>query len=300
MEFREVRSLATLGKLESIAKTAQQMNLTPAAVHKQIKNLENEFGVRLYEKTGRSVHLTQAAHAIMPYLDDLVAQHEAIFSVLREWKGLKRGFLRIGANPAMSSFLTPRVLQRFRQKWPDVTPILDVNTSSALLDGIANRSLDLALGIWTDADLAGVTIRARWEYELVLVAANRTDVPARAKIADLSRFPFVRLPEGTHLSNTIEAYLEGHGLEPSEALVVNNAHTIISMVRAGLGIAMLPIWAVASDLKAGALHVIRQQEPALLFHLDLITPRSRYLSPAAQAFIELARNHKWQHMRLHD
>lgn len=288
MEFREVRSLTVLGKLESIVKTAQEVNLTPAAVHKQIKNLENEFGVPLYEKTGRSVHLTQAAKVIMPYLDELLAQYEAITAALKEWKGLRRGFVRIGANPAISSFLVPALLHRFRETWPGITPILDVDISPVLAQRVASRSLDLAIGLWEDSERERLASQICWDFEVVFVTSARPKKRA-LRIRDLSGQPMVRLPQGTVLSGWIERYVAEHEFRPSQALVVNNAHTIISLIRAGLGIGMLPMWAVANEVQNGSLHVIRVQEPPLMGCCDLVTAPSTYLPPAVMALIEVAR-----------
>jgi LysR family carnitine catabolism transcriptional activator len=299
VEFREVRSLVALGKLASIAKTAEQLNLTPAAIHKQLKNLEREFGITLYEKTGRSIHLTQAAQVIMPHLDDLVSQYKAIFSALTEWKGLQRGFVRLGANPAVSSFLAPPLLKQFREDWPGLALVLDVSISEMLLDHIADRSLDVAFGIWAPHGLGHATSRARWAYDLVMVT-NDERVPEQAALQDLSGFPFIRLPAGSSLSDAIDLYAYSNGLRPSENIIVNNSHTIVSLVRAGMGNSILPHWAVADDVRAGTLRVVRQDEPLLTAQLDLITSRTRYVAPPVKAFIDLARNFSWEHLRLLD
>lgn len=297
VEFREARSLALLARLESLAQTAQQVNLTPAAVHKQIKNLEAEFGVRLYEKQGRNVQLTQAAHLIMPYLDELLAQYDAIHAALTEWKGVKRGFVRIGSNPAVSSYLMPSLLKKFRQGWPGVTPVLDVGSGHALAERLALRTLDVVVGHWEEPLDERLVRKACWEYDIVLVTALK-DVPRRVKLRDLSRYPFVRLPDSGQLGDLIGRYLASHGVEPAETTVVNNSHTIISMIRVGLGIALLPIWAVAPDVAAGAIRVIRQAEPVLTARMGVIASKSGYIPPPVRAFIGLARNHRFKHLRL--
>ncbi|MBL8221065.1 MAG: LysR family transcriptional regulator [Bryobacterales bacterium] len=297
MEFREARSLALLARTQSLAQTAEQVNLTPAAVHKQIKNLEREFGVRLYEKLGRNVRLTQAAHIVLPYLEEMLSQYDSIGSALTDWKGLKRGSVRIGSNPAVSSYLMPSLLGKFRHDWPGVTPVLDVGTSSGLLDQLARRSLDVVVGHWDEPMDDRVRARARWEYDIVLVT-SLAEVPRRVRLRELNRYPFVQLPLGGQLGNLIDAYSREHGLEPAETTVVNNSHTIISMIRVGLGIAMLPMWSVASDVHSGALRVIRQAERPLTAQMGVLTARSGYVPPPVTAFIELARKHSWKHLRL--
>lgn len=287
MEFREIRSLVALADLESIARAAQAVNLTPAAVHKQLKNLEAELGIPLYEKVGRGVQLTPPALAVLPHFKDILARYDGVLSVTSDWKGLGQGQLRIGANPAISGFLIPRLLHAFRAAWPEVTPVLEVEGSATLLQNLLNRNLDLAIGIWSDEDRASVNHQMRWEYEVVPVSHRR--FPAGTRLRSLSREPFVRLPPNTFLGRWVDAYLARHGCQPTETMYVNSSHTMISLIRGGLGIGLVPRWAIAPELASGDLHVIPLKEPRLVGMLDLITAKGGYVPRSVESFIALAR-----------
>jgi DNA-binding transcriptional LysR family regulator len=234
----------------------------------------------------------------MPYLEELLAQCDAITAALTEWKGVQRGFVRIGANPAMSSFLLPSLLKSFRKKWPGVALMLDVDVSPNLSHRVASRSLDLAMGLWDDPSQGRVASRARWEYEVVAVTSGQ-DSANYTRLQDLSGQPFVRLPQGAVLAAWIDSYLNRYEVRPSQVMVVNNAQTMMSLICAGLGIGMLPMWAVAAEVRNGTLSVIRCEEPPLMGTLDLITAKSGYLPPPVKAFIDLAREESsWEHVRL--
>lgn len=286
MEFREVRSLIALGRFASIVRAAQEVNLTPAAVHKQIKNLESEFGISMYEKSGRGVQLTQAAHAILPHLEALLAQRDAVMSVLTDWKGVGPGVLRIGANPAISGVLIPRLLRLYRREWPDVALEVEVEGSGTLLEHVANRSLDLAIGNWEDSVRTRVNRPMRWEYKLVAVASEPW--PETMRLRDLSRETFILLPVETHLGRWVADYLARHACAPAQTIVAGSSHTIISMIRHGLGIGLLPTWAVAQEVDEGHLHILKLGDPALTGTLDLITPKTGYTPSAVRTFIDLA------------
>ncbi len=299
MEFREARSLAVLAQTESIAKTAKIVNLTPAAVHKQLKNLEAELGVRLYEKSGRSIHLTQAARVLLPHLEELLSTHDALNAAVTEWKGLRSGFIRIGVNPATSTVLLPSLLRDFRALWPRITVALDVDTGLALSNRVANRSLDLALGLWDDPGHSRVISRACWEYPIVPLASPDLGF-AGTRLRDLSSYVHIRLPaQGSILSGWIDAHLKRHDCRPSETLIANNAHTIAGLLCAGLGFGLLPLWTVAAEVEAGRLRVLPCSERPLAGTLDLIGVKSGYISPPVQAFIDLARGHTaWSRLGL--
>lgn len=92
MEFRELRSLVTLAELASITLTAEKLCLSPGAIHKQLKALEQELGVRLYERVGRRLQLTQATEVVLPYLKEMLEQCDSALAALGEWRGMKRGW----------------------------------------------------------------------------------------------------------------------------------------------------------------------------------------------------------------
>src|SRR5713101_6021151 len=125
MELHAARSLVLLADLGSLAKTAETLRLSPPAVHKQLKLLEAELGVRLYEKIGRGLRLTQAAELLLPYCRHLLADHDTALSALEEWKGSTRGTLRIGAGPATSVHLLPGLLRIYGRAFPEVDVVVE-------------------------------------------------------------------------------------------------------------------------------------------------------------------------------
>src|SRR5258708_5191458 len=129
MEFRQLRSLVALADLGGIARVAEKLHLSPPAIHKQLKLLEAELGVQLYEKVGRNLRLTQAAEILLPYSRDLLAGHDGAIAALEEWKGLGRGIVRVGAGPATSVYLLPGLLRKYRRAFPKVDLLIETGNS---------------------------------------------------------------------------------------------------------------------------------------------------------------------------
>src|SRR5260370_29488918 len=145
MEFRQLRSLVALADLGGIARVAEKLHLSPPAIHKQLKLLEAELGVQLYEKLGRRLRLTQAAEILLPYSRDLIAEHDAVIAAIGEWRGLKRGIVRVGAGPASSVYLLPELLRKYRRAFPKVDLFVETGDRLALVEKFTTGSLDLAL-----------------------------------------------------------------------------------------------------------------------------------------------------------
>jgi DNA-binding transcriptional LysR family regulator len=277
---------------------SEKLHLSAAAVHKQLKQLESELEVALYEKVGRTLKLTQAAEVLLPYTKDLLAQHDAAITAIQEWKGLKRGVVRIGAGPTISSYVLPGLLKKFRRAFPKVDLFVETGNSVALLQSLGNGSLDLALLVSSQLpEEPNVCIEVSWDVELVLVS-NLRQAPRRCPISSLSKFPFILFQKGSRLETLIERYFAELNFRPTVIMTFDNAEAIKAMIRAGLGIALLPFWIVDADLRKGSLSIIRQRERPLFTKIDLVSRKSSYRPGPVDAFIGLARKFECKNPRL--
>lgn len=286
VELREMRSLLTLAELGSISLTGEQLHLSAPAIHKQLKILEGELGVRLYEKVGRRLQLTQAAEVLLPYIKSLLVQYESALAALEEWKGLGKGVVRIGTGP--TSYVLPIILKKFRRTYPGVEVLVETGNTPVLLDDLQRGSLDLALIVSADLNEGGdFCVEKHWDFELVLVSHTRQPL-RRPRLADLKGLRFILFRKGSRMQDPIDRYFAAYAFEPNVTMRFDNADFIRSMVRTGLGISMLPLWVVNKDLREGRLHLIRQAEPPLYSKIALIRRRPGYAPPPVQGFVATA------------
>jgi DNA-binding transcriptional LysR family regulator len=296
MELNELRSLVTLSELQSIAQVAEHLHLSPPAIHKQLKTLESELGVLLYEKIGKQLQLTQAAEVLLPYAKELLAQHDSALTALQEWKGLKRGMVRIGTGP--SAYVLPAILKKFRHANPSVEVLVETGNTPVLLEALRGGSLDLALLVSADLiEKHEYCVEASWDFEMVLISHLRHTL-SRVHLADLKNYRFILFRKGSRMQDPIDRYFATHGLEPKVVMRFDNSEFIRSMVRAGLGISMLPLWIVDRDVKERRLSLIRQVEPPLYSKIALVRRKSSYVPFPVQAFIDTARNLELKHVPL--
>ena len=296
MELKEIRSLVALSELGSISLAAGQLHLSPPAIHKQLKILESELGVALYEKVGRHLQLTQAADVLLPYLKELLAQYDSARSALEEWKGMKRGLVRIGTGP--SAYVLPAILKKFRRENPAVEVLVETGNTPVLLDGLSRGSLDLALLVSADLiEKQDYCVETSWDFEMVMVSHQRLP-PARPRLLDLKHFRFILFRKGSRMEEPIDRYFAAHAFEPNVVMRFDNSEFIRSMVRAGLGIAMLPLWVVDRDVKERRLSLIRPAEPPLYSKIALVRRRSAFVPRPVQAFVATARGLEASQLRL--
>jgi LysR family transcriptional regulator, low CO2-responsive transcriptional regulator len=298
MELKELRSLVALADLGSITLVGERLHLSPAAIHKQLKVMEAELGVRLYEHVGRKLELTPASQMLMPFLRDLLAQYDSAISALDEWKGMKRGVVRIGAGPTISSYVLPVLLRRFRRACPQVELFVESGNTPVLMDGLRHGALDLALIVSADL-LEGEDfhVEAHWDFELVLVS-HRRHAPRQCQLAELARFPFILFRQGSRMQEPIDRHFAAHEFHPRVIMRFDNAEAIKAMIRTGLGISILPVWTVDADIRQHRLQWIRMKERPVVSRLALVSRKARYVPAAVEAFIDGSRHVDWKSPRL--
>ena len=126
----------------SIREAARNCHISPAAVHKHLKTLEGELGVKLYEKREGRLALTEAGRIALPYVKEMLLHHDAAVHAIGEWKNGERGAVRVGAGPSFSSYVLPPLLTRFRRRFPRVDVYVETGDSSHLTSRLTSRALD--------------------------------------------------------------------------------------------------------------------------------------------------------------
>jgi DNA-binding transcriptional LysR family regulator len=267
-------------------RAAKTMHVAQPSLSKQIAALEGELGGALFSRARGNISLTTAGEALLPIARRILADADVARTTVRELMGLEQGRVRLGATPSLSTGLVPAVLRRFHDRHPDVRLILDEGGSRDLVADLAQGMLDLALIILPlrTSDPALRTIPLLTEP---LVAAVPVDHPLADRstldVADLRDTALVMFREGYDLrAVTLEACRKA-GFDPTLTVEGGEMDAVLQMVRAGLGVAIVPTMVATS---ATGIHAIMLRRPRLTRTVGLAHRRDVELSPAAR---ELAR-----------
>ncbi|WP_321475056.1 LysR family transcriptional regulator [uncultured Paludibaculum sp.] len=289
MEFRELKSLSTLAESGSLSETARLLHLTPAAIHKQLKRLEEELQIPLYERRDGRLRLTSAAQLLLPYLRDILGRYESAVGALEEWKGVRRGLLRIGSGPSLATYLLPPILRRYHERFPNIDLDVQTGNSLQLLSALQGGELDLALVVAPAAvEAAPLEVVVEHVTEIVFVSSRRR-AARRSSVRTLGDQPFLLFRKGARIEDLIERYLADHGLTPNVIMRFDSAEVLKTVLVAGVGVSMLPLYTVQDDIRGGRLHRIRQTEASLHMKVHLVAQAGGYVPPAVTEFIDVAR-----------
>lgn len=292
MDLRELRSFVVLSELQNITRAADVLHLSPAAVHKQIKILEQDLNARLYEKVGRRLRITPAGEALLPYARDLVVRYKAIIEAFEEWKGLKKGVLRLGSGAGISVIVLPRLLGEFREAYPNIEVIVETGSTFNLIKGLNEASLDAAMFVAPETlDTPGPLIQAVWPFTIVPVAAKSLG-KRKWSVQELRTQPFILFREGSQVERAIDAYFSRLDFHPQVVMRFDHAEAVKAMVRIGAGISMLPQWSINGELASGELIALEINAAPLTSRIVLAVRRSGAIPPPVRGLIDIARRNE--------
>jgi DNA-binding transcriptional LysR family regulator len=254
MELRQVEHFVAVAQHLSFTRAAREVHVVQSSLSTSVRQLERELGAVLFERTTRKVALTPAGRALLPVAQRILMGTRAARDSVAAVTGMLRGVVAVGTIQVLSWVDLPRALSRFHRGHPGVDITLREAPVNELLDALVAGDLDLAYIARDRSRLPdAVTVLATREEELVILAAPGHPLAGEheVRLSDLQDEPFVDFQAGTGLQMVVERLCAEAGLQRRITLAVTQLDMLVSLVREGLGIAVVPApVARSSDLAA--------------------------------------------------
>jgi DNA-binding transcriptional LysR family regulator len=239
MSLRTLQILTAIARKGSFAAAAEQLGLTQSAVSLQIKNLEDELGVQLFERSGRSPRLNASGRLVLERAREILAIYDGIRDELAP-SGIIRGVLTLGVVPTVLTGPLPPVLGRLRKRYEDLQVRLQSGLSAELVRQVEEGLLDAAL---TTEPPFIVSPPYEWqEYDVepfFVVAPKHTEAVSVEQLFE--RFPFVRFDKTAWAGRLVDGQLLALGIRPRDVMEFDSLEAALSLVEQGLGIAVVPL-----------------------------------------------------------
>jgi DNA-binding transcriptional LysR family regulator len=240
MDTRFLESFAAVVDCGSIAEAARRLDLTPAGVARRLRALENEIGVRLVSRSGRTVRPTEAGAAVLVRSREFLEGVRDLKSAAND--GAVRGELRLGAVQTALTGIVPDILSLLTKNYPQIEVHITRDTSAELYRRVISGNLDAAV---TSPPPFAIPKTCDWRvlreepFVVLTPASMRGSDPHKI----LAREPFIRLDRRVHAGGLIDAYLRKTRIRPKELFELDGLEAIAVMVDRGLGVSLLPDWA---------------------------------------------------------
>ncbi len=284
LTLRQLKVFEAVARRLSYRRAAEELFLTQPAVSMQVKSLEKQLGVALFEQLGKRVHLTEAGREVCTYARAVTQQLDELETVLNRLKGLSGGRLRISVATTANYFI-PTLLGTFSRRYPDVTVSLDVTNRETLLRQLTENSIDLAIMGQPPAE-ADVEAQVFLDNPLVIVAP--TDHP----LASQRKIPLTRLQEeiflvrepGSGTRIAMERFFAQQQMHLKTGMEVGSNEAIKQSVQAGLGLGLLSRATIEQELLLKRLVVLDVADFPIMRHWYVVHRRGKRLSAATEAF----------------
>ena len=290
LSLRQLRAFVAVAGEASMTRAAARVHLTPSALSMLIRSMEDELGVRLFDRTTRRLVLTPAAEAFLPTVEQVFQQLESGLTQLHQHQQTEATQLRLATSPLLASGLFPQVIASLRTQHPQIRiSLLDMPVES-LPALVREGQVDLAVCTANSesADLKAVPL---YVDKLMLVCPQSHALAERREVAwqDLLDEPLILLRHGSGLRLLVDKALAKSSRRVQTAYEVSQVATALALVAQGEGVSVLPSYAITraqSAVMAGGVATVPLVNPVVEREIVALSAPGSVMSDAAIAFVE--------------
>ena len=285
LTLRHMKVFLAVYQTENVTRAAQMLNLTQPVVTRTIQEIEKYYGVCLFERINRRLHITEAGKTFYTYALHIIDAFDQMEKGMRNWDEL--GLLRVGATITLGNALLPRVLPDFQKEHPSLRIRSTVSNGAQLQRALLDNQLDFALieGDIEDPDLNKEAI-ARDRLVLVLPPEDPRKDGGPIGLRDLSRDSFLLREQGSMGRSLIDQVFSMNQIPVEPVMESVSTQAIIRGVHYGLGISFLPEALVSTAIRAGVVSTQEVRDVSLVRDNYLVWHRCKFLTRSASELMD--------------
>lgn len=290
MELRQLITFRTVASTLNFSRAAEVLSYVPSNVTMQMKALEDELGVRLFDRLGKQLVLTTAGKRFLTHVQSVLDQLEEAKTVVHDNEVLS-GTLTISANEVICAYRLPAVFQLFRSRHPGVRLIFRSVPNQELKQTLFEGSADVIFMLDEPIRSSGLAVEPLLEETFRLFAAPDHPLAKRTvlRLEDFHEEVFLTNEKGCPYRTMFDRSFEKEGIDSITYLEFQSAEAIKQCAISGIGIAFLPEIVAEAEVERGELVALPWQIPDLHVYTQMLWHKDKWLSPLMMSFIEAAR-----------
>lgn len=282
--MRQIHIFDAVARYESHTQAAQKMHMTQPAVSMQMKQLEKNLGIALFERHGKILKLSSAGKELKEYSKEIMQGYSNMLDFVDRTKGCHTGHLTVTVATTANHFTT-RILSAFSKSYPDITISLDVTNRQSILEQLENYEPDLVF-MGEPPKGHGLISERFMPNPLAIIASP--DHPLRDSknipLEKIQHEKFVAREKGSGTRGAIEKHFSESGLTYETTLEMNSNEAIKHSVSAGFGLGIVSLHTIELELKNNLLIMLDVEGFPLQRYWHLVTRKGKAMSPVAEAF----------------
>ncbi len=298
MSDRRLQVFHTVARLLSFTKAAETLHMTQPAVTFQVRQLEEQFNTRLFDRTHNRISLTEAGKRVYEFSGRIFDLYAEMENAVKDMTGDVSGVLMIGASTTIAEYMLPALLGDFKKKYPDVNVQLKVSNSEGIVHMVENNVIDLGV-VESPVMNKNLVVEVCRMDELVAVVSPSHQLADRGVvgITDLLEYPYICREEGSGTREVIAEYMNELGIAPGLmhlSMELGSPESIKGAVEAGMGVSIVSLATIQKELKLGTL-VQLKLEPSLKRPFSFVHQKQKFRHRAMDELLDFARSYCKSH-----
>lgn len=298
MADRRLQVFHTVARLLSFTKAAESLHMTQPAVTFQVRQLEEYFNTRLFDRTHNRISLTDAGERVYEYAAQIFDLYAKMDNAVRDLTGEVSGVLIIGASTTIAEYMLPSLLGDFKKKYPDVNVHLRVSNSDGIVHMVENNDIDLGV-VEAPVVNKNLVVENCRNDRLVAIVPPQHELAGLGKVnlEDLLNHDFIAREEGSGTREVIGEYFAEAGLKASDlniAMELGSPEAIKGAVEAGMGVSIVSEATIHKELQLGTL-VALELDPPLERPFSFVHQKQKFRQRAMDELLAFARAYCLSH-----
>ncbi len=289
MTLRHMKIFVAVFRHSNITKAAQELHLAQPSVSLAIKELENYYGIRLFERIGKRISPTEGGKEFFGYSLHIVSLFEEMEKRMKNWD--VSGTIRIGSSITIGTHILPGLIRNYQAEFPDLKINAIISNSSTIENHILDNTIDLGL-IETQSEHEDIQAIPFMKDSLCAIVGCSHPLAKESSVTlfDLAQYPFLMREKGSAGREILDSYFSIQQLNVRPAWESSSTQAIVKGVAEGLGVAVLPYLLVEKDIQEKTVRMLPFTRP-LSRDLNIIYHKSKYLTPNMKAFLSLCQTY---------
>jgi len=297
MADRRLKVFHTVARLLNFTKAADALHMTQPAVTFQIRQLEEQFNTRLFDRTHNRVSLTEAGQRVYTFSDRIFELYDEMDNAVREMTGDVSGVIALGASTTIAEYMLPFLLGNFKAEHPDVNIRLKVSNTEGIVSMVENNVIDLGI-VEASVNNKNLQVDVCRMDKLVVIMQPKHELASMEKLTpqQLVPYPFICREDGSGTREVIQEYMKEHFDEENLTicLELGSPEAIKGAVEAGMGISIMSQSTIEKELKLGSLVAI-PLEPSLERPFSFVHQRHKFKVRAMDELLSFAKQYCENH-----
>ena len=298
MADRRLQVFHTVARLLSFTKAAEELHMTQPAVTFQVRQLEEQFNTRLFDRTHNRISLTDAGKRVYECAERIFELYSEMDNSVRELTGDISGVLILGASTTVAEYMLPALLGDFKEKNPEVTIRLKVANTDGIVTMVENNAIDLGVVEAPVNNKNLVVEKCRMDQLVVIVPPGHSLANEQSiSLEKLIQYPFICREEGSGTREVMIDHMNDEGLNTTDlnvAMELGSLEAIKGAVEAGMGVSILSRATISKELKLGSLVAINL-DPPINRPFSFVHQKQKFRVRAMEELLSFARNYCEEH-----